>query len=382
MNAPMPNRTEPAARAGPDRSRLERLGRFVEQDPSNANLLRDYAREAWRLGEPEAALAALGQLDRCGTATAVDHLEAAFALRQLGRSESAIVLLQSASARWPHEPEIAVERARCLFALRQFEQALAALPTPVPRRRGEAVALRVRLLHHLGRLDEALGEAAAYQGPLADTRDVRAATLPVLVDLSRLDDAVRLATELTSPASDASAPPYEAAEPLALQALDSQQPDAALGWVKVAQQQRQDDGRIWLVKGMAHLLARDFSVGAEALGQAASLMPAHPGSLLALGWAHCLAGDRSSARTAFERGIGASPGLADGQGSLAVLDVLDGRRDAAQTGIRKALKLDPDCASARFAAALLKQPRGHDIEQLAQRVLARARRPSRGAQRH
>ena len=159
---------------------------------------------------------------------------------------------------------VALETAYCQFAEREFEQVLEALP---PQARGEALdadlaaraeGLRVRALHHLGRLEDAVAAAQRFEAAHGPHAYVQASVLAVLVDQSNLQQAAQMAH-----GGDVQAAPYEVAEPLALQALDEQGTERALQWVDWALARRIDDGRIWLLKGLA-LLQSTHVLGIEA----------------------------------------------------------------------------------------------------------------------
>ena len=360
-------------------ARLQRLGRFLSVDPDNATLLRDYANEAWQVREYQACVLAVERLLGLGQTVLGDHLMLARALRQQGQAEQALGRLRGTAALWPNEPVVALETAYCHFAEREFEQALEALP---PQAQGEALdaelaaraeGLRVRALHHLGRLDDAVAAAQRFEALHGSHAHVQASVLAVLVDQSNLQQAAQMAHSLLPAGGDVQAAPYEVAEPLALQALDEQGAERALHWVDWALARRTDDGRIWLLKGLALLQSNQREAAIGALERAADLMPTHAGSHLGLGWACLLHGDRARARQAFEAAAQASPAFAEVYGSLAVLDAAEGHKEAARAQVRRAQGLDRHCASALFALALLEGRQGADIAALAQAVVARAR---------
>lgn len=360
-------------------ARLQRLSRYLSVDPDNATLLRDYANEAWQEREYQACVLAVERLVTLGQTELGDHLMLARALRQQGLAAQALDRLRGAAALWPRHPAIALEAAYCHVAEREFEQALDALP-PAPD--GEAAdpeltarveGLRVRVLHHLGRLEDAVETARRFEAAWGPHAGVQAAVLAVLVDLSNLQQAVQIAQSLLPSGGDLQGAPYEVAEPLALQALDEQGAERAMHWVDWAQARRTDDGRIWLLKGLAQLQMGQRDAAIAALEQAADLMPTHAGSHLGLGWACLLQGEHVKARQAFEAAAQASPAFAEVYGSLAVLDVTEGRKDAARVQVRRAQGLDRHCASALFALALLEGRQGADIATLAKAVIARAR---------
>jgi tetratricopeptide (TPR) repeat protein len=366
----------PAA-AAPDRSRLERLGNYLQVDPDNPTLLRDYAAEAMRAGEHRACAAAVERLRGLGEATRDDSVLLARALRLDGRLAEALEALAQAAQAWPGDPLVAIELAACHFAERSFEQALETLPSlPAAHElAGAGTAMRIRLLHHLGRLDEAAAEAERFAGAdVAPHPAVSAAVLAVLVDQSRLVDALRLARSLADAASSEAQLPYEVCEPLAIGALDDDQLEQARGWVRRALSRRTDDGRIWLLKGMTDLRAGASREAIDALERAVDLMPSHPGSHLALGWAWLAAGDLARAQSAFEAGVAASPSFAESHGSLAVLAAMRGERADAASAIRKAQRLDRHCASARWAEQLLAGDLDPaQVSRLAAEVIAHAR---------
>lgn len=360
-------------------ARLQRLGRFLSVDPDNAALLRDYANEAWQVREYQACVLAVERLVTLGQTVLGDHLMLARALRQQGQATQALGRLRGAAALWPREPAIPIEAAYCHFAEREFEQVLDALPPPPQgdvtdaALAARAEGLRVRALHHLGRLDEAVEAARRFEALHGPHVPVQAAVLAVLVDLSQLQQAVQIAQSLLPAGDDTQAAPYEVAEPLALQALDEQGAERAMHWVDWALARRADDGRIWLLKGLALLQSNQRDAAIPALERAADLMPTHAGSHLGLGWACLLQGERVRARQAFEAAAQASPAFAEVYGSLAVLDATEGHKDAARAQVRRAQGLDRHCASALFALALLEGRQGADIAKLAQAVIARAR---------
>ncbi len=367
--------------------RLQRLGSFLRMDPDNATLLRDYAGEAFRAKEFIACALAIEQLTKLGVASLPDHLLRARALRFEGQTDQALSSLRQAQAEHPDDPAIALERASIHLADHAYEAALEALPTPsLPETlsaelAAEVCAMRLRLLHHLGRIDEAnaLGEAACL-GQARPPEAVVKAWLPVLIDAFRLEDAQRLAQALISQATDPATVPYEACEPLAAAALQAGDLPAAHRWTRQALTMRQDDGRIWLLQGLSELQMNAPAEAIASLQQAARRMSGHPGTQVALGWAHLLQQDLDAAQSAFEAAAELSPSFSEVHGSLAAVAAMRGQQDLAVHLLRKARRLDPHCASALWAEHRLSGSTAPDqLNLIADQVISLARRQLRPA---
>jgi tetratricopeptide (TPR) repeat protein len=360
--------------ASPTPSRLQRLGHYLAADPDNTALLHDYAGQAWATREYQACAIALRKLLTLEPPTPQRHAELARALLASGDLEQALQVAEAALTQWPDDANLQLSVAQCHLAARDFEQALEAQPmreAALPLS-GEACALRIRALHHLGQLEQAAREAAAHEAVTGLHPAVGSALLPVLTDLSRFEEATALASSLLQAAGD-KPPPYEVCEPLALAALDNGQDAAARQWVDRALDTRRDDGRIWLLDGMTSMQTGSWDRAATAFEHAVQLMPGHAGSHLAQGWMHLLRNELDAARSCFERGVAASPAFAEGHGSLAVVAARQGHSAEADALIRKALLLDRHCGSARFAQALQRGASQDKIAELAKAVITRAR---------
>lgn len=371
-----PSSPPPHPTKATDNSRLQRLGSFLQVDPDNALLLRDYALEALRAGEHRAAALAIERLGTTGETTTEDELLRGRAWRLDGQPEKALTALSAASARWPDDDRLALEQAASHFDQHAFEAALDALPRPSTVESAldpEVRAMRVRLMHHLGRLDAALSEAFAGGDPLPSA--VARAVLPVLVDSARLDEAQALAQTLLQAEPNDLPLPYEACEPLAAAALDRDDIGDAQRWCDEALQRRQDDGRVWLLHGLTRLRAGEPADAIRDMECAASLMPSHAGTQLALGWAHVSQNDLAAAHAAFEAALSLSPAFSETHGSLAVVAALRGEASQAQALVRTAQRLDRDGAAARWAQVLLQgKPDPEQVARMAREVIAGVRK--------
>ncbi len=363
------------ANAPGPQSRLERLAAYLAIEPDNVALLMDLAAEAWRARDREACVRALRNLQRLDALDADHAALLGRALATMGDADAAVAELEAAIGRFPTSLRLRFELARTLFALGRNDEALQHLPAAAgDANLDEAIAaLRIRLLHHTGALEQAVEVGRRFDAAAAMPPGVEAALLPVLVDLGEIDEAVRRATALTR--ASGTPVPYEAFEPLAIDALDRQGAAESIEWIERALAIRRDDGRIWLLAALAQLQGGQPAAARESIATAVHLMPEHGGSRLAQGWIDLVVGDLDHARTSFEQAIDASPAFAECHGSLAVVEALQRRGAEADALIRKALLLDPECASARYARLLRSGHSPEDVQGLARAVLARARAP-------
>jgi Flp pilus assembly protein TadD len=335
----------------PQTQRLQRLRGFLLADPDNTQLLRDYAREAASAGDLQACLSATKQLTLSDAAEAADFALMGAALRATGRAQEALTALGDGFERWPDDAALAIERAKTLLVTSDFEGALAVLPEEIedPGLAAEACAVQVKLHHHLGQLEEAVELGERFLRDRHNDPRVAANLIPVLLDTYRAEDALMLAQGLLSHGIDA----YAAYEALATDALARHAPAEAAQWTAKALAKRQDDGRIWLLEGMARLRSGHAAQAVQALEQAVQLQPGHAGTHLALGWTHVMLQQLARAQACFEQAVQASPSFSEGHGSLAVVAALQGRQAEAKELVRKARRLDPACASILYAEAVL-----------------------------
>lgn len=348
-------------------TRAARLASFLAVDPDNTVLLRDHAQEAASSGDLPAALASLARLCSSADGQASDAALQIALLRRTGQMHEALAAAEQASQRWPDDTTVLIEHANTLLAESKFEQLLVLLESAVERGpESAAAALEVRALHHLGRVDEAEQrvDALLAEGPAGPA--LLGAAVPLLIDQFRLREAAEMARHLAQDESNA----YPAWEALAAEALEKDQAPDAIGFVDRALAVRQDDGRVWLLGGLAHWQAKNTAGARQAIENAVRLMPNHAGSWLTLGWMQLLQGERAHATASFERGLMASPDFSECHGSLAVVAVQEGRTSDAKALIRKARRLDPACGSAILAQAQLDGVSPQDLAEMGKRFVA------------
>lgn len=348
-------------------TRLARLSGYLTMDSDNLRLLREHAGCASQVQEFEKALGSLARIDALGGAMADDLALRSHCLRSLGRLDEAEALLGRALQNHLDHPWLRLENAALLLQRRCFEEVLHTLPAALDDDHLASLAAeyRIRSLHHLGRLEEAVafGEAELTLRP--DDLRVRSSLCPILCDLGRLSDAALHAETVTTQIG----PQYDVLETLASVALRDGDPVRAREWMRTALSTRQDDGRAWLLDGLISFRQGQPSEAIDSMQRAIELMPGHAGSHLALGWVHLIGQEPEKAMEAFLAATEASPAFSEVYGSQAVAALILNRRELASRMIRKAKLLDPASPTAEYAALLLNGGSVQEVRLLAEQLL-------------
>ena len=266
-----------------DGSRHSRLLGFLERDPDNLRLIADAASAAMEEGDPGAALALLDryaslapllppQLNLKGIAALADR-----AIR--GRRRHADLARRGRRGR-------AGDRFNLAWALTMagdHEAALALLDDEAVAAGPRGASLKVGLLHHFGRPEEALesGIALAQIHP-ADQSLMGALALAAMdadrADLARLY-AVRAGTN------------HDGQTTLGLLLLDEDRTGKSAAIFDRVLAGDAGNGRALLGKGLALLNQGDPAAAAAWIDRAAERFGDHLGSWVAAGWAHYVQGD-------------------------------------------------------------------------------------------
>ncbi len=333
-------------------SRIDRLWQYLATDPGNATLLRDIAHEALATHAHDQALKALNQLAALRVATANDEAAAIHALCSTGQVSEAADRALAARQAWPDDEALRVEAARALMLLRRFEDSLAHSGGTFtdPHLAQMAAELRLRTLWHQGQLDEALALAAEAVRQYPDNPRLAAQHSALLYDQDLAPEAFGEARRAYALSPEHA---YSALHVLASECLLHKDIPRALAFVDEAQSVRLDDGRIWLIKGSAHLVSGQLNEAIDELQQATAIFPEQPGALLALAWAHVARGELNAAEATVHQAIEISPAFAESHGTLAVLHAMKGQGEQAANSIRRANLLDKTGFAARFAQSIL-----------------------------
>ncbi len=351
--------TAPTSLAQAD-SRLSRLKSYLQQDPSNLALLADAASAAVDESEPQEARALLERYAAIAALTpALQNLAgvAAISLRDFDEAARVFSALLGAGA---DSPALRFNLAWSRAMLDDHEGALALLDDQVVETSPRAASLKVQMLHHLGRLEEALawGETAALRQPGDET------LMGALAIAAMDEDLEDLARAYAARAGDSP----QGLSVNGLLALGDGSVDQSDALFDQALASDPGNARALIGKGLGRLSAGDADAGVKLLEQGAAIFGDHLGSWIAVAWAHFARGDYAASRETFEKALALDDTFAESHGGLAVLDVLAGDLESAKRRSEVALRLDRQCLSAALAQSLLAEKAG--ASERAERILA------------
>jgi tetratricopeptide (TPR) repeat protein len=333
-------------------SRLARLLGYAEADPTNVQLLADAVSTAIDEGQAEKAIDLIARYSRVGPLTPELVNLQGLAEMASNRFRSAADHFETLLASSGRDPVLLYNLAWCRARLGDYAGASALLDERVAAVVPQAAPLKVRSLHHLGELDEALAWGRGVGHSSADG-DLMGALSAVAIDAEDLVLAEHYATR-------AGERP-DALATLGMIRLNTEQIEPAMEKFEQALALNPADARAHLGRGLAMMLRSDPRDAAVELDRAASLFGSHLGSWLATGWAHFMAGDHAVARARFETALALDDTFAETHGSLAVLDVYRGDLESARRRTEVALRLDRRCNSAALSRSLILASEGDEV---------------------
>ncbi len=321
-------------------SRSERLRTLLAQDPGNPGLTLAVATALYEEGdyrESDATLADLPPGD-----VEVDHLRGLVAL-SLSRFPEAVAIFSALEAA-DNAATIRYNLAYALAMLDRHDEALARLDDDVCAVVPGATVLRLRVLHRLGRFDEAV--ALARQAPaIAEGQPLHGVLSMILFDQGDLRAAGAEAARSLESA--------EGATTAGLLALEDGESRHATRLFDHALAQSPHSGRAMLGRGLAQTSEGDFARAGDTLETAATMLRNHSGAWVTAGWARLMQGELALAETDFRKAMDMDPGFSEASGGLAMTLFQDGRRDDALHYAKVALRLDPASLSGQYVNGLL-----------------------------
>ena len=322
---------------------LDRIEKYLEQDPHNPRLLVQAIDTALANGDIAAARKhANTALDAHPGDPFMRHRHANVLVAE-GRLDEAGMIFQYLLATHG-DPNIAYNLALVRFRQGNYDAALKAVNPIVDETPSRSVALAIRALHHQGRLKEARDVADKLMPLHGHDADVLAAASIVYMD----EGDIGRAGELASKSLQAGARHLDALVVAGTAALARQDTQAAQALFKEALNVNASDERSLMGIGMAHLLAGDAANAKKWLERVVAQLPDNLDAHEALGWAHAMAGDLAQAEEIFKQQL--EKGDKQARRGLAVTYALQGRNDEAQRVIAH-LKGDDDAV--RIARAII-----------------------------
>lgn len=337
-------------------SRAARLAALLVSDPANIGLLTTAATAAYDEGDVRGCRFLLDRYgDEPSLTAELWNLKGLAALSEAAFDEAAQAF--EAALAIASDPAVRFNLAYVRAMQGAFEQALELASDPALADVPGAAALRLRSLHHLGRLEEMV---AFGQETLATQSDTEVAGLLAtgLFDAGDLAQARALAPM----ALDSS----DGCTVAGMLALDDGDGQRAMALFAQALAMRPQSGRALLGQGLALLNAGQLSAAADALERASGLMGAHAGTWVAAGWAYLLQSEHGRALACFELALAADRGFSEASGGLAVAYLAKNDLEQAWHYAEVALRLDPNSLSGRYAKSLLlaSEGRTHDADAL------------------
>jgi tetratricopeptide (TPR) repeat protein len=331
-------------------TRLERLLGFLERDPANPSLLTDAASTAFNLRQFDVAHELLGRLGTLGPLPPSSlNLRALVAIAS-SRFDDAAADLALLRDNGHNSPEIRFNLAWTRAMANRFDEAEALLDDEVMDLVPRAPALKIQMLQHLDRDEEALKLGAELAQRFPDNETLMGTLATVAMD----DGNIELAEAYVARSGNS-------AEGLAAKgmfALDAANNEGALELFEHALRQQPANPRALIGQGLALLAVGKAAEAATSIDKGASIFGDHLGSWIASGWSHFIAGDLAKARESFERCIAIDPAFAEGQGGLAVMELMTGQLDKAKRSAEIALRLDRNSLGGVLAKSLLAQASG------------------------
>lgn len=331
-------------------SRLERLLRFLDRDADNLALLADAAQTAF---DERAFETCRDLLKKYAALTplpdAFRNLDAMNAIA-MGDNEAAIATLESLRASTADTPQLRFNLAYAYAMIRSWQQSLDLLDVAAIAVAPRGPMLKVQMLHHLGRLDDAVATGAQLATAYPDNQHLMGALATLAMDVGDL----ALSRHYAQQAGDNA----EGLAALGMLDLETGAYGDAMASFEAALAYEPRNPRAWVGKGLGLLASGDHWAACAAIDRGAQLFESHLGSWIASGWAHFVGGDKAGARASFDRARTIDPNFAESHGGLAVLDTLDGDLAGAERNCEIALRLDPQCLGGILAKSLLPDQSG------------------------
>jgi tetratricopeptide (TPR) repeat protein len=334
----------------PRSPRLERLIGFLDHDSGNLILLADTAAAAFADNDLDLAAELI---ERCRAIEplipSLENLDGMVALAR-GDFAKAAKQFDHLLEQDPDSPPLRFNLAWAHAMTGAYEDAFNLLNDATIDASPRGPALKIQMMHHLERFDEALkcGKELAQRYP--DDKLLMGTLSTMAMDADRADEALAYA--------ECAGDNPEGLATLGMLTLDKEDFATSSAIFERAIELQPTNARAWVGKGLSMLASGQTKEAVEALDHGATLFDDHLGSWIAAGWAHVVGGNYESARSRFEHTLALDDTFAESHGALAVLDLFEGRVEDARRRCDIALRLDKKSLGGALAKVLILQQDG------------------------
>lgn len=349
--------------------KLDQYWSFLNSDPSNLPLRKDVADMAYQLGKFEDVV----RLTEEGLALFPGDFFlrsiSGLAYLALGQVKNARLIFQELLEDGQSDPAVLYNLAFCLMHEGDFKESVNLLADAESFY--EAIPgmthLKVRALHYLGNIDEAMQIA-----DIGLARNPNDAVLLGMVANLYIDNADFIkAKQYGERSFNIDANNSDALTVLGTLALEDQNDVLALDYFNQATVVQSAGGRAWLGRGLAFMLQGAFDEAENSFRSAIQYMPAHLGTWQALTWCQIVNKKPEQARATIQQALDIDDNFADSHGVLAVIQLIMGESEQADISVKRALRLDKSCFSGLYARSLILSHNGRidKAEDLIQSIL-------------
>lgn len=339
-------------------SRTSRLLGYLEHDPENLRLISDVAEAAVADGDDATAMAMFEKHEAFSPLPpGMLNLKGLAGLKA-GRFDEAAAAFASLRDAGEDAPAVRLNLAWALTMAGDYVAALPLVDEAVIALGPSGAGLKIRLLHHLDRPDEAMEEGAQLAERYPDDHVLMGTLANAALDADR-PDLARLYAERAGNHHDG-------LSTMGLLLLDEDRVGESAALFDRILAADAGNARALLGKGLERLAVGDAPDAARWLDRAAERFGDHLGTWIAAGWAWYVQGDLKTARERFETALALDDTFAETQGGLAVLDIAEGRIEEGRRRTEVALRLDRASFGAALATVMLLEHDGKP--EMAQRV--------------
>lgn len=315
---------------------LKRFLQFLQQDPSNLNLLLSISNSYRLLNDFAAAQQYLNQA-KLIDANACLVLQGILALNQQHFQEAKEALIQAL-----HFEDSAIVRyslAVCHYSLHETVESINILRPLL--KSGESTYNVEFLMAQLAHQQDNLDEAIKILKKLLDTYGPIEQTLTLLAQLYFDNEEEKLAENTAHQVLIINPDNYEAQVILLL--LDLTHEKIAVSKIKKLMVREPNDSRLWFALGTAYFHSLKWQQAEKAHLKATELDPDFYNNWISFGWCQLFLEQLEKAENCYQQAIAIYESGAEGWGGLGLVRALQGKFEEAGSFIAKAKKLDANC---------------------------------------